>query len=89
MKLIFKKNDDGKISVEVKDKEFTTKTYIEMIKKIKNEEDIEVEFSGNIDHEEEKKIKSMVEAINGIREEGNKADAEEDNEDSLEDDLPF
>jgi len=86
MKLKFQKNDDGNIKILVGDKIFSTKFYIEMIKEIKNEENIEAEFSENISEEEKKEVNAMLAKINNIREN----DTSEETDDNEEiDDLPF
>ena len=89
MKLKFIKNEDGVISVKIGKEDFSTGDYIEMIKEIKNEKKIEVEFEENISEDEQDSVKLMIKDINNI----GKADFNE-KEEVVEDkikleDIPF
>lgn len=86
MKLIFQKNHKGEISVLVGDKKFSTKFYIEMIKIIRKEENIEAEFGENISEEEKEEVNGMLAEINSIRENDN---GDETDKNEKLDDLPF
>lgn len=66
MKLRFTKNE-GKISVKVENKDFSTADYIEMVKQIKSGTVVEVECGEGITAEEEDSIKRMAGELNGIK----------------------
>lgn len=88
MKLIFEKNEDGKISVMYNDSSFRTDDYIEMVKSIKKGSTIEVSYDENFNEEERDNINSMFEKINDIK--NNQGENTETNEESISDDpLPF
>ena len=87
MKLKFEKNKNGEITIKVDGKDFSTKDYIQMIKKIKNEEKIEPEFGGNITEEEQNSVNSMIDDLNNIKE--SKVDESEAKEEINVDNIPF
>lgn len=94
MKLRFGKNKKGEFFVKVNEKDFSTKDYIEMIKKVKNKEKIEVEFEEGIAIEEQSNIESMINEINNIKgtdfkkQEREKENADQNDEIKIED-IPF
>lgn len=94
MKLKFEKNKKRETFVKVDGKDFSTKDYIEMIKKIKNKEKIEVEFEEDITTEEQGNIESMINEINSIKEfDFKEQEREEENTDQYDEikmeDIPF
>ena len=72
MKLLFLKNKEGEISVEVNDSLFETKDYVEMIKSIKKGDKVEVSYDKVFTSEETGKIDSMIDKINNISSDDNK-----------------
>lgn len=90
MKLKFEKNENGEISARVAGKDFSPKDYIEMVKEIKNNEEIEVEFGEGLTEEEMDSVNSMIEDINNITTINSEEieDSREGNKVEL-DDVPF
>ena len=84
MKIKFNQNKDGKIVVEIDNKAFVTKDYLQMIKEIKSNNKIEAEFTETISQDEQKIVNQMIEKINKIKE----AEIKEDGEVNS-DDIPF
>jgi len=78
MKLSFDKKDSGEVFVQVEGRNFATKDYIEMIKQIKKNEEVEAEFTESITQDERNSIEAMLGEINGIKDSEEEPDEEGD-----------
>lgn len=87
MKLVFTKNEEGEISVEVNDSLFETKDYVEMIKGIKKGDKVEVSYDEVFTSEETEKIDSMIDKINDISSDDDE-DINSDSESGEDSNLP-
>lgn len=97
MKLKFTKDEDGEILLTMNGKKFDTNHYLEIVKNIKDEKELELDdFDETISQGEQESIKEMIKEINLIstRNEDENLSSNEDSkysesEDINPDDIPF
>lgn len=91
MKLVFKKNENGDVSVAMfKGSAETQFSYIEMIKALIAGEPIDADFNESISDEEQAQINDVLKEIEATAKEKESAEAEPDTEGDIDDvDLPF
>jgi hypothetical protein len=76
MKLIFKKNEIGEISVKHNTKDFSSQDYIKMIKHINDDEKIQIDYEGDISDQEKTSINLMIFGLNNVKSEINEVNNE-------------
>ncbi len=67
MKLKFIKNTNSETSVLINDREFKTSDYIDIVKSVKNDDPIEVEYQDTYTIDEKASIDKMIKEINQIK----------------------